>query len=155
VSDQLADGRRFRVLTGIDHVSLECVCIEVDQRLPAAAVTRALDEAVLSYGQPLVVTSDNGTEFTSNVFDQWAYRRGIELYFITPGRPVENAIIESFNGKLRGECLNMHWFESLDEARRLIERWRIDQNEGRPHSSLGNRSPAAYVAELLSVGTSP
>jgi putative transposase len=155
VSDQLADGRRFRVLTAIDHVSRECVCIEVDQRLPAAAVTRALDEAVLSYGQPLVITSDNGTEFTSDIFDQWAYKRGIELDFITPGRPVENAIIESFNGKLRDECLNMHWFESLDEARRLIERWRIDYNERRPHSSLGNRAPAAYVAELLGVGTSP
>jgi len=155
VSDQLADGRRFRVLTAIDQVSRECVCLEVAQKLPADAVTAALDQAIWAYGQPKVITSDNGTEFTSNHFDQWAYKRGIQLDFIAPGRPVENAYIESFNGKLRDECLNMHWFESLAEAKRLIERWRIDYNETRPHSSLGNRAPAAYVAELLGVGTSP
>ena len=153
VSDQLADGRRFRVLTAIDQVSRECVCLEVAQKLPAEAVTAALDRAIWSYGQPNVITSDNGTEFTSNHFDRWAYKRGIGLDFITPGRPVENAFIESFNGKFRDECLNMHWFESLDQARRLIERWRIEYNETRPHSSLGNRAPAAYVAELLGVGT--
>jgi len=96
-----------------------------------------------------------GTEFASDHFDQWAYMRGIEFDFIAPGCPVENAIIESFNGKLRDECLNMHWFESLGEAKRLIERWRIDYNERRPHSSLGNRASAAYVADLLGVGASP
>jgi len=154
VSDQLADGRRFRVLTAIDQVSRECVCLEVAQRLPAEAVTRALDEAMEIYGQPMVITSDNGTEFTSNVFDQWAYRRGIELDFVAPGRPMDNGFIESFNGKLRDECLNMHWFESLAEARRIIERWRVEYNEMRPHSSLGNRAPAVYVAELLGVGSS-
>jgi len=154
VSDQLADGRRFRVLTAIDQVSRECVCLEVAQRLPAEAVTRALDDAVEVYGQPRVITSDNGTEFTSNVFDQWAYRQGIELDFIAPGRPMDNGFIESFNGKLRDECLNMHWFETLVEARSIIERWRVEYNETRPHSSLGNRAPAAYVAELLGVGSS-
>jgi putative transposase len=154
VSDQLADGRRFRVLTTIDQVSRECVCLEAAQRLPAEAVIRALDEAMEIYGQPMVITSDNGTEFTSNVFDQWAYRRGIELDFVAPGRPMDNGFIESFNGKLRDECLNMHWFESLAEARRIIERWRVEYNETRPHSSLGNRAPAAYVAELLGVGSS-
>ena len=152
VSDQLPDGRRFRVLTGIDQVSRECVCLEVAQSLPANAVTQALDQAMGIYGQPLVITSDNGTEFTSNIFDQWAYRRGIELDFIAPGRPMDNGFIESFNGKLRDECLNMHWFESLAEAKRIIERWRIEYNEVRPHSSLGNRAPAAYVAELLGIG---
>ena len=152
VSDQLADGRRFRVLTAIDQVSRECVCLEVAQRLPAEAVTRALDDAVEVYGQPRVITSDNGTEFTSNVFDQWAYRQGIELDFIAPGRPMDNGFIESFNGKLRDECLNMHWFESLAQARRIIERWRVECNETRPHSSLGNRAPAVYVAELFGVG---
>jgi len=120
VSDQLADGRRFRVLTAIDQVSRECVCLEVAQRLPADAVTKALDQAMEIYGQPMVITSDNGTEFTSNVFDQWAYKRGIELDFVAPGRPMDNGFIESFNGKLRDECLNMHWFESLTEAQRVL-----------------------------------
>jgi len=103
--------------------------------------------------QPKVITSDNGTGFTSNHFDQWAYGRGIELDFIAPGRPMDNGFIESFNGKLRDECLNMYWFESLAEARRIIGRWRVEYNETRPHSSLGNRAPAAYVAELLGVGS--
>jgi len=152
VSDQLADGRRFRVLTAIDQVSRECVCLKVAQSLPADAVTQALDQAMEVYRQPLVITSDNGTEFTSNVFDQWAYRRGIELDFIAPGRPMDNGFIESFNGKLRDECLNMHWFENLAEAKKVIERWRVEYNEMRPHSSLGNRAPAAYIAELLGIG---
>ena len=155
VSDQLADGRRFRILTAIDKVSRECVCLEVDQRFPAEAVTRALDQAMVRYGQPKIITSDNGTEFTSNHFDQWAYRREIQLDFIAPGRPMDNGFIESFNGKFRDECLNMHWFESLTEARRLIEQWRFEYNEMRSHSSLGNRAPAIYVAELLGVGTNP
>jgi len=155
MSDQLADGRRFRVLTAIDQVSRECVCLEAAQRLPAEAVTTALERAMSVYGQPKVITSDNGTEFTSNHFDQWAYGRGIELDFIAPGRPMDNGLIESFNGKLRDECLNMHWFESLAEARRVIERWRVEYNEMRPHSSLGNRAPAVYVAELLGVGSRP
>ena len=153
MSDQQTDGRRFRVLTAIDQVSWECVCLEVDQRLPARAVTDALDHAMMRYGQPKVITSDNGTEFTSNHFDQWAYRRGIELDFVAPGRPMDNGFIESFNGKLRDECLNMHWFESLAQARRIIERWRVECNETRPHSSLGNRAPAVYVAELFGVSS--
>jgi len=153
VSDQLADGRRFRVLTAIDQVSRECVCLEVAQRLPAETVTAALERAMTVYGQPMVITSDNGTEFASNHFDQWAYRRGIELDFIAPGRPMDNGFIESFNGKLRDECLSVHWFESLSEAQRLIGQWRCEYNERRPHSSLGNRAPAAYVAELLGVGS--
>jgi len=155
MSDQLANGRRFRVLTAIDQVSRECVCLDVAQRLPADAVTRALDRAIEVYGQPMVITSDNGTEFTSSVFDQWAYSRGIELDFVAPGRPMDNGLIESFNGKLRDECLNMNWFESLAEATRVIERWRVEYNETRPHSSLGNRAPAVYVAELLGVGQGP
>jgi putative transposase len=155
VSDQLADGRRFRILTAIDQVSRECVCLEAAQRLPAEAVTAALERAMSVYGQPMVITSDNGTEFASNHFDQWAYRRGIELDFIAPGRPMENGFIESFNGKLRDECLSVHWFESLGEAQRLIAQWRCEHNERRPHSSLGNRAPAAYIAELLGAGSSP
>ena len=152
LSDQLADGRRFRVLTVVDHVSRECVCVEVGQSLPSRAVTEALDRAMGRHGQPEAITLDNGTEFSCNHFDRWAYQRGIQLDFITPGRPVENNLIESFNGKLRDECLNVHWFESLAEARAEIEAWRQEYNETRPHSSLGNRAPARYIAELLSVG---
>ena len=152
VSDQLADGRRFRVLTAVDHVSRECVCLRAAQSLPSQAVTEALDEAMDIYGQPEAITMDNGTEFACNHFDQWAYRRGIQLDFITPGRPVENGIIESFNGKLRDECLNVHWFESLADVRAEIEAWREEYNQMRPHSSLGNRAPAEYIAELLGIG---
>jgi putative transposase len=155
VSDQLADGRRFRVLTAVDHVSRECVCLMAAQSIPSQAVTEALDEAMDIYGQPEAITMDNGTEFACNHFDQWAYRRGIQLDFITPGRPVENGIIESFNGKLRDECLNVHWFESLADARVEIETWRQEYNQMRPHSSLGNRAPAEYIAELLGIGAIP
>lgn len=137
VNDQLADGRRFRILTVVDHVSRECVCLKASQSLPSQAGTEALDEAMCTHSQPMAITVDNGTEFACNHFDQWAYRRGIQLDFITPGRPVENGIIESFNGKLRDECLNMHWFESWAEARAEIEEWRQEYNQTRPHSSLG------------------
>jgi putative transposase len=155
VSDQLADGRRFRVLTAVDHVSRECVCLRAAQSLPSQAVTEVLDETMDLYGQPEAITMDNGTEFACNHFDQWAYRRGIQLDFITPGRPVENGIIESFNGKLRDECLNVHWFESLADVRAEIEAWREEYNQVRPHSSLGNRAPAEYIAELLGIGAIP
>ncbi len=92
---------------------------------------------------------DNGTQFTSNQFDAWAYERRIAVHFITPGRPVENAVIESFNGKLRDECLNANWFDTLGDAQTLIESWRTDYNEQRPHSALGNVPPAQYVANLI------
>ena len=136
----------------IDQVSRVCVCLEAAQRLPEDAVTQALDRAMEMYEQPMAINSDDAAKFTSNVFDQWAYRRGIRLDSVAPGRPMDNGFIESFNGKLRDECLNMHWFESLAEARKVIEGWRTEYNEMRPHSSLGNRVPAAYVAELLGIG---
>ena len=100
-------------------------------------------------GTPAGIQVDNGTEFTANVFDAWAYERGIPVHFITPGRPAENGMIESFNGKLRDECLNASWFDSLSHARRAIESRRTDYNERRPHSSLGDVPPAQYVANLM------
>jgi putative transposase len=151
MADQLADGRRFRVFTAIDNVSRECVAIEVGVSLPAGVVTEALDRAIRARCKPQTITLDNGTEFTSNHFDRWAYGHGIGLDFISQGRPVENSLIESFNGRLRDECLNLHWLESLAEARAVIEGWRREYNETRPHSSLGNRAPARYIAELLGV----
>ncbi len=96
-----------------------------------------------------MITCDHGAEFTGRHFDAWAYRRGIRMDFIHPGRPVENAHIESFNGRLRDECLNLHWWTDLDEARRVLEDWRRDYKEARPHSSLADRMPSAYLAELL------
>ena len=98
---------------------------------------------------PRSIQVDNGTEFTANEFDAWAYAHKIDVHFITPGRPVENAVIESFNGKLRDECLNANWFESLEDARPQLEHWRTDYNETRPHSSLGGIPPAQYVANLI------
>jgi len=152
MSDQLADGRRFRILTGVDQHSRECICLELGQNISSQTVTEALDRAMLTYGRPEMITMDNGPEFTSNHFDQWAYQRGIQLHFINPGRPVENGIIESFNGRLRDECLNANWFLTFAEAKQTIEEWRLEYNEIRPHSSLGNCAPAEYVAELLGLG---
>lgn len=151
VHDELTHGRRFRALTVIDHFSRECLAIEVNNSLPAEAVTRVLDRVVAERGAPMALTLDNGTEFTSKHFDAWAYRSGIQLDFIRPGRPVENSIIESFNGKFRDECLSQHWFRSLAEARAIIEAWRYDYNETRPHSSLGNLAPAEYVSSLVAL----
>ena len=151
MSDQLADGRRFRIFTAVDQFSRECVCLEIGQSLCAQIITDALDQALLSPSQPEMITMDNGTEFTSNHFDRWAYQRGIKLAFISPGRPVENGFIESFNGRLRDECLNLHWFSSLEDARWLIEQWRQEYNNSRPHSRLGNLAPAEYIAELMGV----
>jgi putative transposase len=149
VADQLATGQRFRALTVIDHFSRECVLIEAAVSLPAIRVTEALDKVMAERGQPQVITTDNGTEFTSRHFDSWAHQRGIKLDFIAPGRPVENCYIESFNGKFRDECLSEHWFGSLASARLTIEQWRLDYNKNRPHSSIGNLAPEQFVARVM------
>ncbi len=146
VADALSDGRKLRALTVIDTYSRECLAIEVGQKMTSQLVTDVLDRVIAGRRRPTMITMDNGTEFTSNHFDAWAYRRKVALDFIQPGRPTENGHIESFNGKLRDECLNMNWFDSLAEAQELIEDWRLDYNTVRPHSSLGNLPPATYVA---------
>ena len=146
VSDTLESGRRYRALTVIDLYSRECVAIEVAFKMSSELVTTVLDRAIKRRTKPQSLTTDNGPEFRSNHFDAWAYGRGIQLDFIRPGRPVENAFIESFNGSLRDECLNAEWFADLGEAARAIEAWRIDYNEVRPHSSLGHLPPARYLA---------
>lgn len=152
VADALADGRRIRVLTVLDSFTRECLALKVSPSLPAQAVTDALEDVIAVRGEPQAIQVDNGSEFTSNHFDAWAYLRGVRLDFIRPGKPVENAFIESFNGRLRDECLNSHWFESLDDARRAIHDWQRDYNERRPHSALGDRSPSEFAAELLGLG---
>jgi len=148
MADELVGGRRFRVLTLIDLHSRECLALKAGFSLPAETVTKVLDRIIQKRGAPVALTLDNGTEFTSKHFDAWAYRAGIQLDFIRPGRPVENSYIESFNGKLRDECLSATWFLSLSEAQEQLEAFRRDYNETRPHSSLGNLPPAVYVQQL-------
>ena len=145
VSDSLCTGRRFRALAVLDDFSRECLAIEVDTSIGGARVVSILEHLAELRGLPEVITVDNGPEFTSKVMDEWAYRNGVKLNFIRPGKPIENAFIESFNGRLRDECLDLHWFRSVQEAREIIENWRIDYNEFRPHSSLGDLSPVEYI----------
>jgi putative transposase len=145
VGDSLADGRTFRTLNIVDDFSREAPAIVVDQSLPGERVVRELDELIAVRGLPEMIVTDNGPEFAGKALDAWAYRRGVKLHFIRPGKPVENAYVESFNGKFRDECLNEHWFTSLAHARDVIEAWRKDYNEVRPHSSLGNQTPAAFA----------
>ena len=154
VGDSLADGRTFRTLNIVDDFSRESPAIIVDQSIPGERVVRELEEVVAQRGVPEMIVTDNGPEFAGKALDAWAYRRGVKLHFIRPGKPVENAYVESFNGKFRDECLNENWFTSLAHARDVIERWRQDYNEVRPHSSLGNDTPAGFArraqAELRS-----
>jgi len=156
VTDSLVTGRRFRALSIVDDYSRECLAIEVDTSLGGARVVAVLDRLAETKGLPRTITMDNGPEFTSRCLDEWAYRNGVKLNFIRPGKPVENAFAESFIGRLRDECLNENWFISLKDARDIIERWRIDYNEGRPHTSLGGLTPLEYVKNngktLIAVG---
>jgi putative transposase len=146
VSDALTDGRKFRSLNIVDDYNRECLAAEVDTSLPGARVVRVLERLRELRGLPQVLVMDNGPEFAGQALDVWAYEQGVKLHFIDPGKPVQNAFIESFNGRMRDECLNEHWFVSLQEARETIESWRRDYNEVRPHSSLGNRTPQEFVA---------
>jgi putative transposase len=144
MSDSLCDGRRFRVLTVVDDFTRECVAIEVDTGITGERVIRTLEWLKETRGLPGMLVMDNGPEFTSKAMLAWCKPAGVRLHFIDPGRPVQNAFIESFNGKLRDECLNQYWFVSLEEARRIIKSWRVDYNTARPHSSLGYMTPEAF-----------
>ena len=147
VHDTLADGRPFRILTVVDHWSRCSPVLEAGFRMTGETVSQVLDR-VLSQGRsPRSITVDHGTEFQSRALEDWAYRRSVQLDFIRPGKPVENAFIESFNGRLRDECLNVHQFASLGEAQAIIEAWRMDYNHHRPHSSLGHLTPNEFVAQ--------
>jgi putative transposase len=145
VSDALACGRRIRLLCVIDAFTRESLAIEVDTSLPAWRVAKALDRLITERGQaPAEIVMDNGPELTSRALDQWAYERGVRLRFIQPGKPIQNAFIESFNGRFRDECLNEHWFLTLADAQRITEDWRVDYNRNRPHTSLGNLTPLEF-----------
>ena len=141
VHDQLVTGRAFRVLTVIDQWSRERVLMEANAALTGHSVVDALEALSTHRPLPKAITVDHGTEFTSNALDEWAYRRGVQLDFIRPGKPVENATIESFNGRFREECLNVHWFASLEDAQQKIDAFRWDYNEHHPHRSLKGLSP--------------
>jgi putative transposase len=114
-------------------------------RIPAVRVIEVLDQLRAERGLPEVIITDNGSEFTSRAFDAWAYARGVKIDYIQPGKPIQNCFVESFNGTLRDECLNLHWFLSRRDAREKIESWREDYNQVRPHSALGNLTPKQYV----------
>ena len=149
VSDSLADGRKFRVLTIIDDFTRFCPGMAVSSSLPARRVTRFLDEVAYISGYPERIRVDNGPEFISRDFSSWARKRGIEVEYIRPGKPTDNSFIESFNGKFRDECLNENWFMSIQESRRVIEAWRIEYNSYRPHSSLGNATPDEFTGKHM------
>ncbi len=146
ISDALSEGRKFRSLNIVDDFNRECLAAEVDTCLTGARVVRVMERLREQRGLPQVLVMDNGPEFAGQAVDVWAYNQGVKLHFIEPGKPVQNAFIESFNGKMRDECLNEHWFLSLGEARETIEAWRRDYNEVRPHSALGNRTPQEFTA---------
>jgi putative transposase len=152
VHDQLATGRKLRVLTIIDTFSRFSPAIEPRFNFRGPDVVEILEEVGRQVGFPKAIRVDQGTEFVSRDLDLWAYQRGVTLDFSRPGKPTDNAFIESFNGKFRAECLNAHWFMSLDDARRKCEAWRRDYNEARPHSAIGNKAPIELIDRSVAYG---
>jgi len=155
VSDRTRSGSNIRILTVIDEVTRECLALETDSSLSGRRVTAVLNRAVLNRialfrGLPKEILTDNGSEFTSNIMNAWSYDHNVEHIFTDPGKPMQNGYIESFNGKLRIECLNQHWFKNLSEAREIVEDWRQEYNRVRPHSSLDNLTPEEYALSLSS-----
>jgi putative transposase len=156
VSDRLVDGRRFRILTVVDQYTRECLCAHADRSQSGEKVSEQLQRVIAQRGAPESITSDNGSEFAGQAMDYWAQQAGVQLDFIHPGKPVENSYIESFNGRLRDECLNVEVFLDLADAQWKIEQWRRDYNQQRPHSALADRTPQefALAATQLSFGLS-
>ena len=148
VHDAIAAGRTIRVLSIVDAYTRECLALEVDTSFAGRRVTRVLEEIIARRGVPHSIRCDNGPELTSRYFLAWCLERKIELVHIQPGKPMQNGRCESFNGRLREECLRVSWFENLFDARRKIADWRTDYNEQRPHSSLGYRTPNEFAAEV-------
>lgn len=156
VSDQLADARRFRCLTLVDDFTRQCLAIHVDTSIGGSTVADLLQRLVEQRGQPITITTDNGPEFICRAFHRWAQASGVTLNHIQPGKPTQNAFIESFNGRLRDELLNEEVFESLADVRQALGRWRHDYNNVRPHSAHGGLTPATarQTLELLD-GSAP
>jgi putative transposase len=155
IRDTLADGRVFRGFTVVDDFTRECPVIEVDTHLTSARVIGVFERLAMTRGLPAAVVCDNGSEFTSRALDAWAYQRGVQLLFIRPGKPVENAFIESFNGRLRDECLSANWFLTLSDARAQIEHWRRHYNSERPHSGLAGATPSGFARDFAHANPSP
>ena len=152
VSDKLADGRSFRILTVVDQFTRECVGLEADRSMTGWKVAEALDRARQERGRlPETITVDNGSEFSGRALEAWAMGNKVQLCFIRPGRPVENGFIESFNGRLRDECLNVEWFSSLDDAREKLAKFREHYNHQRPHSSLADLAPAVFARQMAAL----
>lgn len=147
IHDKLWEGRKFRSLSVVDTFTHECLALEVDTSLGGERVKRVLERLVSSRGLPEAITLDNGPEFISQVVDEWAYRRGVKLDFIRPGKPTDNPFVESFHDKFRDECLDDHYFSTLFEARAIIEEWRIEFNTFRPHRSLKGLTPEEFAQQ--------
>ena len=145
VSDAFEDGQRFGLLCIVDGCTRAALATLVDRSLSGRRMTRALDDLIRRCGQPDMIVSDNGTEMTSHAVLRWCQETGVGLHYIAPGKPMQNAFVEAFNGRLRDECLNKHIFGNLAQARKIIENWRVDDNTQRPHTSIGGLAPAIYA----------
>jgi len=152
VHDRTAGGRSFRCLSILDIATRECPAIHVDTSIPGKAVTDVLDRLTETRGKPQIIITDNGPEFTAKAFLSWAEKQDIHISHIHPGKPMENGFVESFQGKFRDECLNLHWFSSLADARQKIEAWRREYNTERPHSSLGDLTPYEFKEQMVLTG---
>lgn len=148
VFDRTEDGRRLKIFAIVDDCSKESIWIEVDRAINGSSIAQILDNLCLIHGKPLAVRSDNGSEFTSSSMVKWSIKSGVKLNFIQPGKPTQNAYCESFNSRIRHECLNANLFLDLEDARRKIEEWRDFYNNKRPHSSLGGIPPKEYIMKL-------
>jgi putative transposase len=155
MADQLENGKRFRMLNIVDDWTRECLALSPAFSLTAESVVAILDAVIAERGKPSTIVTDNGPEFVSLRLEGWAYRNGVALQRIRPGKPVENAYIESFNCRVRDECLNQHVFGSLDEATRLLADWRRLYNEVRPHSALSNLGPIEFAARIKLAALAP
>ena len=152
VFDRTGEGRVLKCLTIVDDATHEAVAVEVERAISGNGVARVLDRLALRRGLPLVIRSDNGKEFCGKAMVKWGHERGVVLRLIEPGKPNQNAYIESFNGRLRDECLNEHWFQNVLHARTVIETWRREYNEERPKKALGGLTPAAYAKRMAKIG---
>lgn len=155
VADQLAGGTKFRILTIVDVSAKEALASEVGQRLRGEHVVSALNRIAARRGPPRHIFVDSGSEFSGRLLDMWAYHHKARIDFSRPGKPTDNCHIETFSGSFRDECLNLYWFETLDEAKAIIEAWRQDYNESRPHSAFKEMAPAEFVRQLVFLSGAP
>lgn len=148
VADQFSTGHKFRILTVVDVFTREALAVAPGHRMRAEDVVAVLNRLVMQRGAPKGVFVDNGSEFTGRIMDMWAYHHQVRLDFSRPGKPTDNCFVETFNGSLRDECLNVHWFDSMGQAKAILEAWRVDYNESRPHSALGDMTPAEFIRKI-------